>query len=268
MRELDILVPTFARPGALAVTLLSLCEQDFKDFRVIISDQTEGEDAMESGEVKAVARFLRHLGHDVIAFKHLPRLGMAEQRNFLFEQAGAPYTLFVDDDLILEKNLIKRMMTTIKDEACGFVGSAPIGLSFLDDIRPDQQRIEFWNGPVRPEKVRPGMDGWNRWPLHSAANILHLAMELDLRPGNQKTYKVAWVGGCVLYDTAKLREAGGFAFWRQLPPDHAGEEIVVQLRLMERYGGCGIIPSGVYHQELPTTVENRRIDAPKAVGLY
>jgi hypothetical protein len=31
---------------------------------------------------------------------------------------------------------------------------------------------------------------------------------------------------------------------------------------MSRFGGCGIIPSGVYHQELPTTILNRDVDAP------
>jgi hypothetical protein len=80
-------------------------------------------------------------------------------------------------------------------------------------------------------------------------------------------YKVAWVGGCVLYNTALLRDSGGFSFWRELPPEHAGEDVLAQLRLMAMYGGCGIIPSGVYHQELPTTIPNRSIDAPKVLSI-
>lgn len=59
----------------------------------------------------------------------------------------------------------------------------------------------------------------------------------------------------------KLRELGGYSFWQELPPEHCGEDVLVQLRLMERYGGCGIIPSGVYHQELPTTIVDRRVVA-------
>ncbi len=78
---------------------------------------------------------------------------------------------------------------------------------------------------------------------------------------------MAWVGACVLYDVAKLREVGGYDFWRELPPEHSGEDVLAQLRLMSRYGGCGIIPSGAYHQELPTTVVDRRVDAPKALTL-
>ncbi|MFZ5509426.1 MAG: hypothetical protein ACOZCP_05155 [Pseudomonadota bacterium] len=45
-----------------------------------------------------------------------------------------------------------------------------------------------------------------------------------------------------------------------------GEDVLVQCRVMARYGGCGLIPSGAYHQELPTTVAERRIDAPFALA--
>ena len=62
--------------------------------------------------------------------------------------------------------------------------------------------------------------------------------------------------------TAKLRACDGYSFWRQLPHAHAGEDVLVQLRVMERFGGCGLLPSGAYHQELPTTVADRRVDAP------
>lgn len=82
-----------------------------------------------------------------------------------------------------------------------------------------------------------------------------------------RLYKLAWAGGCVLYDTAKLRRAGGFEFWRELPGEHCGEDVLAQLRLMARDGGCGLLPSGAYHQELPTTVPQREVDAPRVLGL-
>jgi hypothetical protein len=75
------------------------------------------------------------------------------------------------------------------------------------------------------------------------------------------------VGGCVLYDRAALEAVGGFGFWRELPPESAGEDVLVQLRVMARFGGCAIFPSGAYHQELPTTVPDRRVDAPHALPL-
>ncbi len=261
----DVLIPTYRRPAALAVTLTSLCAQTLRDFRVVISDQTEGTEPTQSGEVQAALRVLRVHGHAVEVHKHLPRRGMAEHRQFLLNQATAPYVLFLDDDLILEPDVVERMYAAIREERCGFVGSAVIGLSFLDDVRPHEQAIEFWDGPVQPETVRPGTPAWERHRLHNAANLFHLQQRLRLSPRQQRKYRVAWVGACVLYDTAKLRAAGGFSFWPDLPADHCGEDVLAQLRVMERFGGCGLIPSGVYHQELPTTIADRRVDAPKVL---
>jgi hypothetical protein len=70
-----------------------------------------------------------------------------------------------------------------------------------------------------------------------------------------------------MFDTAKLRAAGGFDFWRNLPPQHCGEDVLAQQRVMARYGGCAILPSGAYHMELPTTITARAIDAPYVLPL-
>jgi hypothetical protein len=59
----------------------------------------------------------------------------------------------------------------------------------------------------------------------------------------------------------------GFAFWRDLPPVHVGEDVYAQLRVLARYGGCGVMPSGVYHQKLPTTLPDRDVDAPKVLPV-
>jgi hypothetical protein len=70
-----------------------------------------------------------------------------------------------------------------------------------------------------------------------------------------------------MYDRGKLCAVGGFGFWRQLPVEHCGEDVLAQQRVMARYGGCGLLPSGIYHQELPTTLKDRRVNAPKVLGL-
>jgi GT2 family glycosyltransferase len=259
----DVLVPTFNRAPALAVTLASLAAQTGPALRIVISDQSDGDGTLASPEVVAVLRYLRVRGHVVDSRHHLPRRGMAEQRAFLLAQARAPSCLFLDDDVILEPDLVARLQRAMVQEQCGFVGSALHGLSYLGQVRPEQERIEFWDGPVMPETVLPSSRAWERHHLHSAANLFHVQSRLALEHGASLLYRVAWVGGCVLFDTAKLRAAGGFDFWRELPPEHCGEDVLAQLRVMERYGGCAIIPSGAYHMELPTTITARRVDAPK-----
>jgi glycosyltransferase involved in cell wall biosynthesis len=267
MPALDILIPTYNRPAALAVTLTSLCSQTFQDFRVVISDQTEASNPLETGEVQAAIRVLQAHGQEVSTFKHLPRRGIAEQRQFLLDQAIAPYVLYMDDDLILEPWLVDRLMVVMQQEQCGFVGSAVIGLSFRDDIRLHQQQVEFWDGPVKPERVRSQTPEWERYQLHNAANLYHVQQKFQITPDHPRTYRVAWVGGCVLYDREKLLSVGGFTFWPELPPNHCGEDVLTQLRVMATYGGCGMMPSGAYHQELPTTIHDRSMDAPQLLSL-
>jgi GT2 family glycosyltransferase len=263
----DVLIPTFNRPCALTLTLAGLVSQTFTRFHVTISDQTENYDVETCGEVAAVTRVLRAHGNQVTFLKNLPRRGMAQQREFLFEQTSAPYALFLDDDLILENYVIGNMLQAIQEEQCGFVGGALTGLSYTQDIRPHEQHIEFWNGPVTPERVRPDSPTWLRHRLHNAANLYHVAQDLQLTGEHPRKYRVAWVGGCVLYDVQKLRSVGGFSFWKDLPEQHAGEDVLAQLRVMDVYGGCGLIPSGVYHQELPTTIPDRPVDAPKYLSI-
>lgn len=265
--QVDILIPTFCRPAALAVTLAGLCAQTFRDFRVVVSDQTEDRDALNAGEVRAAMRVLRLHGHDIETHKHLPRRGVAEHRQFLLDRVCAPFALFLDDDLILETDAIGTLAHALVHEGCGFIGQAVIGPSFVHDVRPREQAIEFWDGPVTPETVSPDSPAWARHRLHNAANLYHVQCALSFARGEYRTYRVSWIGGCVLYDASKLRAAGGFNFWRELPLEHCGEDVLAQLRVMARFGGCGMIPSGVYHQELPTTVPDRRIDAPRVLSV-
>lgn len=266
-RAVDVLIPTCNRPGALAVTLAALHAQSLRDFRVIVSDQSEPRSAFEQAEVQALLRILRAGGREVVTHRHLPRRGLAEQRAFLLSQAAAPYCLFLDDDVLLEPDTLARLYDAIRSQCCGFVGSALHGLSHIDDERPHQQAIEFWEAQVEPETVSPDSPAWQRHHLHSAANLFHVERRLGLGRGETRLYRVAWIGGCVLFDTEKLRAAGGFDFWRALPCEHCGEDVLAQLRVMARFGGCGMIPSGAYHLELPTTVPRREVDAPKVLPI-
>jgi hypothetical protein len=256
--SLDVLVPTKDRPGALAITLAGLAAQTVSGFRVVVSDQSDGGPAWDQPQVSPVTRILAQRGATLRKCRHLPRRGMAEHRRFLLSQSPAPYVLFLDDDVWLEPHAVDRLLTAMGQLRCGFVGMAVQGLSYLSDLRPhEHSQYEEWSGGVRPERVRRGEPEWERWRLHNAANLIHLADELGLRDDEWRAYKVAWIGACVLYDRAKLLDCGGFDFWAGLPAQHAGEDVVAQLRVMERYGGAGIIPSAAIHLEFPTTIPDR-----------
>ncbi len=255
----DVLVPTRNRPVELATTLSGLAAQDLAPTRVIVSDQSDDVPSYDTAPARAMARELRRRGTAVEFLRHLPRRGMSEHRDFLLRSSDAEHVLFLDDDVWLEPGTLSRLRTAISELRCGFVGSAMQGLSYVDDFRPDElEPYEEWRGGVRPESVP---DDSPRWMLHNAANLVHLAERLNLGPGQWRAYKVAWIAGCVLFDREKLVACGGFDFWRELPVEHAGEDVAAQRRVMRRYGGAGVVPSGAVHMESETTVPNREVQA-------
>ena len=251
MKAVDVLLPTYNRQGSLLTTLAGLAGQSFPALRVVVADQS-AEPAEESEVARAMERVIQARGGSVEWHHRKELKGIAEQRDFLLKRATAPYVLYLDDDILMEPWVIERLVRVLEAEGCGFVGAFPAGLTFVDDVRPEQQIVEPWEGPVRPEVVEPDTPAWERWNLHRAANVFHAAERL--RPGEVLRYKVAWIAACILYDREKLLEVGGFSFWKKLPRYPRGEEILVQNLLMRRYGGCGILPSGTYTNQVETTV--------------
>ena len=264
-----MLIPTFNRPAALAVTLTSLCSQTFTDFRVIVSDQTEDYDVADAGEVKAPVRVLQAHGHEVRIFKHLPRRGMAEQRQFLLDQVTAPYALFLDDDLILEPWVIRNMLAAIREEGdlrvCRQRGDRPE----LPGRRAacTSRRSSFGTGRCSPRpSCRTATVGSAGSCTTRPTSITSSSASASGRTTRAST---RWPGSAPASCTTRPSSAtvGGYSFWQELPPEHTGEDVLAQMRVMAKYGGCGILPSGVYHLELPTTVVDRQVDAPKVLAL-
>jgi GT2 family glycosyltransferase len=256
-RELDVLIPTRNREAELAATLGGLAAHE-EPFGVVLSDQSDGGPAWDNDAVAGMVRVLRHRGHPVLLSVHTPPRGLAEHRAHLLSRSRARYVLLLDDDVWLEPGSVDRMLTAIRTLGCGFVGNAPHGLSYLDDHRPEQEKpYEEWTCKPYPERIDPHGPQWTRASVHAAANLMHIEQRLALRPGEWRAYRVSWLGACVLFDRAKLVSVGGFDFWPRVPAEHSGEDVLAQLRVLDRYGGAGILPSGAFHLETPTTVEAR-----------
>ena len=262
----DVLVPTSGRLAELAVVLAGLAAQDDPPFRVTVSDQSEDHALAEEPSVQAMLRVLEVQGRTPRVLRHLPRRGIAEHRAFLLSQATAPYVLFLDDDVWPEPGLLATLHEAIERLGCGVVGAAQQGLSYLGDERPAEQApFALWEGEVVPERLRKDAPGTERWTLHNAANLVHIAARTALPEQGWLPYRVAWLAGCVLYRRSALQAVGGFDFWRRLAPNHGGEDVAAQWKVMERFGGAGVLPSGAVHLEAPTTIPDRSVDAAAAV---
>ena len=266
---IDVLVPTKDRPVELATTLSGLAAQagapGTPRFRVVVSDQSDSDASYDTPAAATMVRVLRRRGVEVELVRHLPRRGITEQRAFLLSRATGERVCFLDDDVWLEPGVLARLAMALTTLGCGFVAAAMQGLSHLDDPRPAEcAPFEAWVGGVEPEVIEKDSAAWQRWTLGNAANGVHLAASLGLDdsaalpdPATWLPYKLCWAAGCVLFDTAALREAGGFDFWAELPADAHGEDVLSQQRVMARRGGAGILPSGAYHQESATTLPDR-----------
>ncbi|QBD78327.1 glycosyltransferase family 2 protein [Ktedonosporobacter rubrisoli] len=253
MSAIDILLPTYNRLASFIMTLSGIAAQSFTDINLIVADQSQ-EPTLQHQVVQTLRRVIEARGGSV-AWHERPQIhGIVEQRDFLLKQSSAPHVLYLDDDVFMEPWVIEKLLTVLQAEQCAFVGAFPAGLSHRDDRRPQQEIVELWEGPVRPEAVDPGSPQWERWQLHRAANLYHASQALP--PGTYRLYKVAWIASCILYDRQKLVDIGGFSFWPRLPRYHSGEEVLVQNLLMRRWGGCAIMPSGTYYSQVSTTVLN------------
>lgn len=248
MKSVDILLPTSNRLHSLIMCLSGIAGQSYSNFRLIISDQSD-QPADENPVVQSLIRVIEARGGTVDWHYRVPSQGAAEQRDFLLKQAAAQYVLYLDDDVWMEPQVLTTLVETIDEQRCGFVGAFPNGLSYRDDIRPQQQAIEFWDGPVMPEDIDPETPEWDRSVLHRAANLYHVSLQIP--PGTKYLYKVAWVSACILYDREKLLEIGGFSFWDRLSTNESGEDALAQNLIMRRWGGCSIVPSGTYFSEVP-----------------
>ena len=181
MTSVDILLPTCDRLTSLILALGGIAGQSaLPGCRLIVSDQSI-ESAADSQVVKSACRMIEARGCPVVWHTRTTRLGIAEQRDFLLRNSSSPFVLYLDDDVFMEPWVVSRLLETIQEQRCGFVGAFPTGLSFRDDVRPAQQVIEFWEERVRPEAVEPGSGAWERAQLHRAANAYHVSQ--GLKPG-------------------------------------------------------------------------------------
>jgi GT2 family glycosyltransferase len=255
MPIVDVLLPTCNRTESLVMTLSGLAAQTTTEMHLVVSDQS-ADPVDDSPVVRALVRVIETRGGVVDWHYRTPSRGIAEQRHFLLGKTSTDNVLYLDDDVFMEPWVVETLLDTLSTEKCAFVGAFPAGLSFRHDVRPLQQKIEYWQGRVEPEVVEPDSEKWERWHLHRAANLYHASASIPA--GKVHRYKVAWIASCILYDRSKLIEVGGFSFWDRLPRYHSGEEVLVQNLLMRRWGGCAIAPSGTYYSELPSTVLNEK----------
>ena len=149
----------------------------------------------------------------------------------------------------------------------GFIGSfesgftrGPVGVGFdaygllgvrLDSgKRRDDGGISFFTTDSRGEPLDDVSEAGAAIKLRVSNSILKHGQQLPAMP-------------VLSYDSTRLlpQTFTGTGFNQR----HYVEDVAAQLAVLERYGGAGVLPSGAYHLESPTTVTEREVEAYEAL---
>ncbi|WP_029368189.1 glycosyltransferase family 2 protein [Saccharolobus islandicus] len=126
MVKVSVAIPTYNRKEKLRRLLNSLKESTFKDFEVIVVDDasTDGTEEMIKNEFPYV-KYIKH---------EKPTL-VAKSRNDAIEASEGDYIFFIDDDNVVERDTIEKLLNYIvKHEEIGTIAPVTCYYSSPDKI--------------------------------------------------------------------------------------------------------------------------------------
>src|SRR5690349_8007999 len=124
MASVDVLLPTCNRLTSLVMTMSGLAAQTLTGMRVILSDQS-ADPVEKEAVVQTLGRVIEVRGGLVEYHYRMPSRGIAEQRDFLLKQATADAVLYLDDDVLMEPWVVEKLLRTLLEQRCAFVGAFP-----------------------------------------------------------------------------------------------------------------------------------------------
>lgn len=110
----SIVIPTYNRPNDLKMAINSVLRQDFKDYEIIINDNSEN---LQSKKV-----YLNFKDKRIIYFKNKTNIGYARNLYQAIKKASGKYIFILgDDDLILKVNSLNNIHQLITKYHYGYI---------------------------------------------------------------------------------------------------------------------------------------------------
>ncbi len=98
--DITVIIPTFQREEVLVDTIHSILKQTYKNFELIVVDQTEK-------HLPATIAALESIQDKRLRLFKVKPASVTAAKNFAIKKATAPVALTIDDDILPNKNLIK-----------------------------------------------------------------------------------------------------------------------------------------------------------------
>lgn len=198
MPSLSIIIPTYKRTDSLERLLDCLIHQDTDEIEIIIVDQNS-ENFFDSDLLAKLKKF-------IYVYQEYPNTSLARNNGFKFSKA--PYILFLDDDLIPEKDFCTK------------------GLSFFNDY----PEIGAFVPLVYPDNAK------EEWKLYGKQKTI------SVYPGQDKIFLITdYISAAVFFRRTYFELSGGFdihlfAFAK------ASEDVELFLRMRQRKMALWYIP--------------------------
>jgi len=153
--DVSVVIPTYKRPQELQICLKSVLSQTLQPAEIIIAD-----DNPQSQLEKTV--LLKY--KEVRYLKNPANLGLVLNKNRAAFEADCPIIVNVDDDVVLEKHYLERVIACFKDKTVGAVSG-----QLIED--PDYKRFNLYYFLLRlPFFILKKTKVGKVWPIGEASS--------------------------------------------------------------------------------------------------
>lgn len=133
----SVVVPTLGRGGLLVETLSELLKSNYRDFEIVVVDQTPNPDDF-------VLKYMED-NRGKIRYFHIDRPGLPNARNVGIGEARGDVVVFVDDDVIPEKGFITAHASAYVGNIGGVAGRV---------IPPGEKLGDYEDNPKKIAKIK------------------------------------------------------------------------------------------------------------------
>lgn len=124
MTRASLIIPTYNRGELLCRTIEMALDQSYDDYEVIVVDQTRDYPAEIRAQLDALTRRVRYIT------LHKPNLPAA--RNAGFRQAHGEIIIFIDDDVIIDRDYVSAHVANFNEANTGAVAGLTLGSPTAD----------------------------------------------------------------------------------------------------------------------------------------
>ncbi|HDY67931.1 MAG TPA: glycosyltransferase family 2 protein [Candidatus Scalindua sp.] len=109
----SVVVPTLNRQRSLKIALVSLLDQDYDSYEIVVVDQST---SLPSSDLKSLME-----GEEKIRHFHIKRPGLVDARNFGVKQAKGEIIIFCDDDVVASPSWVTAHVRNYHEPVVGAV---------------------------------------------------------------------------------------------------------------------------------------------------